>query len=341
MSTRHKNSRGGASHPPEGSGGTHSHSHGAVDPAILASRKGISAVKRAFLGLFATALFQIVIVAWSGSVALLADTIHNFGDAATAVPLWIAFRLSERAPSRRFTYGYGRVEDLAGVAIVLTIFASAVLSGYQSLVRFLHPQPVSHLWAVTGAALVGFLGNEAVARYRMKVGREIESAALVADGRHARADGLTSLSVLLGAAGAGAGFPVADPLVGLGITAAILRIVWQSGRVVFSRLVDGVDPEVIEEIARIAQDTPGVEESSEVRARWLGHRLQAEVNVAVDPALNVEQAHEIAREVRHRLLHRLRYLSDAVVHVDPATASGESHHRIESHSHDDASPHSH
>jgi len=299
------------------------------------------AVKWSFVGLFVTALLQVVVVVISSSVALLSDMIHNFGDALTAVPMWIAFALARLGASRRFTFGYGRVEDLAGVVVVLIILFSAVVAGYQAIERVIHPQPVGLLWAVAAAALVGFVGNEAVAIFRIRVGRQIGSAALIADGYHARTDGWTSLAVLLGAAGVWLGYPLADPIVGLLIAAAILVIVWQSGKTVFTRLLDGVDPEVIEEIRHAAQDVPGVEEVAEVRARWLGHRLRAEVNVAVDPELSVAEGHAIAREVNHRLLHELRYLDMAVVHVDPLQELGEEHHRVAFHSHDGLPPHSH
>jgi len=189
--------------------------------------------------------------------------------------------------------------------------------------------------------LVGFIGNEAVAVFRIRVGRQIGSAALIADGYHARTDGWTSLAVLLGAIGVWLGYPLADPIVGLLIAAAILVIVWQSGKTVFTRLLDGVDPEVIDEIRHTASHVEGVEDVSEVRARWLGHRLRAEVNAAVDPELSVEEGHAIAREVNHQLLHHLRYLDAAVVHVDPVQEAGEEHHRIDAHSHDGLPPHSH
>jgi cation diffusion facilitator family transporter len=319
----------------------HGHTHGAVDPSIATSERGMWAVKWSFVGLFVTALLQVVVVALTGSVALLSDTIHNFGDALTAVPLWIAFALSRLGASRRFTFGYGRVEDLAGVIVVLIILFSAVVAGYQAVERIIHPQPVGLLWAVAAAALVGFVGNEAVAIFRIRVGRQIGSAALIADGYHARTDGWTSLAVLVGAIGVWLGYPLADPIVGLLIAAAILVIVWQSGKTVFTRLLDGVDPEVIEEIRHTAQHVPGVEEVAEVRARWLGHRLRAEVNVAVSPELSVSEGHAIAREVNHRLLHELRYLDMAVVHVDPLQELGEEHHRIATHSHDGLPPHSH
>ena len=319
----------------------HGHTHGAVDPSISASERGIWALKWSFVGLAATALVQVVVVVLSGSVALLADTIHNFGDAATAVPLWIAFALSRLGASRRFTFGYGKAEDLAGVAVVLIILFSAGVAGYLAIGRLLDPQPIGLLWAVAVAGGVGFVGNEAVAILRIRVGREIGSAALVADGYHARTDGWTSLAVLLGAVGVWLGYPLADPIVGLLITAAILVIVWQSGKTVFSRLLDGVDPEVVDGIRHAAAHVEGVEDVSEVRARWLGHRLRAEVNVAVPAGLSVAEGHAIAREVNHRLLHELRYLDAAVVHVDPLEEAGEEHHRVGPHGHDDLPTHSH
>lgn len=322
--------------PPE-----HDHTHGVTDPVLLTSRRGIWATKWSFLGLLATALFQGAITVASGSVALLADTIHNLGDAATALPLWLAFLLTRRIPNNRFTYGYGRAEDFAGLMIVATILLSALLVAKESIERFLHPQPFGYLGAVTVAAVVGFLGNEAVARLRIKVGKEIGSAALVADGYHARADGLTSLAVLFSVVGVGVNYPLADPLVGLLITLAILRIAWTSGKPVFLRLLDAVDPTVVGEIKDAARLTAGVAQVTEARVRWLGHRLHAELNIAVDPNLSIEEGHEIAKEVRHALLHKLPYLSHATIHLDPATASGEAHHRIAEHAHDELPTHSH
>lgn len=319
----------------------HNHTHDTIDPALLTTQRGIWAVKWSLIGLAATAVFQVVIVFFSGSVALLADTIHNFGDATTALPLWLAFILARRPPSRRFTYGYGRVEDVAGLMIVLTILLSAVVAGYQSVDRLLHPQPVQHLWAVVVASIIGFAGNELVAVFRIRVGRQINSAALVADGYHARADGLTSLGVLFGAVAVWLGYPLADPIVGLLITIAILGIVWKSGKAVLTRLLDGVDPEVIDEIRHAVNHTQGVRDVTDVRVRWSGHRLYAEVNLAVSPELSVVEGHAIAVEVRHQLLHHLPYLSNATIHVDPGNLSGEEHHRIMEHTHEGLATHSH
>ena len=259
----------------------------------------------------------------------------------TAVPLWIAFLFARRRASARFTYGFGRVEDVAGVIVVLVIVCSALVAGYEAIHRLLHPQPLTYLGWVVAAGLVGFVGNEGVAVFRLRVGREINSVALIADGYHARTDGLTSLAVVLGALGVWLGFPAADPLVGLVITAMIFGIVWQSARAVFTRLLDGVDPAVIEEITHAVQHTPEVQEVTQVRVRWLGHRLHAELNIAVSPHLSVAQGHTIATEVRHQLLHHLPHLANAIIHVDPLNASCEEYHRIGEHQHDAWSVHTH
>jgi cation diffusion facilitator family transporter len=288
-----------------------------------------------------TALLQVGVVLISGSVALLADTIHNFGDAATAIPLGIAFLFARRRPTKRFTFGYGRVEDLAGVTIVLLILFSAIVAAYESINRFFHPQDISHLWAVAIASAIGFIGNEAVAIFRIRVGRRIGSAALIADGQHARIDGWTSLAVLVGVLGVWFGYPMADPIVGLIITIAIFGIVIQSGRQIFTRMLDGVDPHVVDDIRHAAVRVPGVKEVTEIRARWLGHRLHAEVNVTLPSQITLRDAHLVAEEVRHQLLHHFKYLSLIVIHVDPEEKSGERHHRIEKHSHDGLPAHSH
>ncbi len=225
--------------------------------------------------------------------------------------------------------------------MVLTILFSAVFAAYESILRIVHPQTITYLGAVAAAAFVGFLGNEAVAQLRIHTGKRIGSVALVADGQHARIDGFTSLAVLVGAIGVWLGFPLADPIVGLLIALAIMRIVWQSATSVLSRAIDGVDPEVVDEIHEALAHTPGVVDVTETRVRWLGHRMLAEVNVAVPTGRSVEDGHAVAVEVRHQLLHRLEYLSDATVHVDPDTASGQAYHRIPDHRHDDLPEHSH
>jgi cation diffusion facilitator family transporter len=331
----------GADHDHHAENHGHNYGHGVIDPAIADTERGVWAVKWSFVALLATALMQGVIVALSGSVALLADTIHNVADAATALPLWIAFSLARVKPVRRFPYGYGRVEDLAGIAIVLTILLTALLVGYQSVLRLVHPAPVEYLWAVVGASVLGFLGNEAVALFRIRVGREIGSAALVADGYHARVDGLTSLGVLVAAAGVGLGYPLADPFIGILITLVILGLVWHSARAIFTRMLDGVEPGILEAVEHAARQVPGVREVAEVRARWTGHRIRIELNIAVDPALSVAEGHGIAKEVHHQILHQVPHVCQVTVHVDPATEVGEECHRVEAHAHDGLALHSH
>jgi len=337
----HAHEHGPHAHGGHGHAAGHGHTHGIVDPSISTTARGLWAVKWSFVALLATALLQLAVVILSNSVALLADMIHNLGDAATAIPLGIAFLFARRPPSRRFTFGFGRVEDLAGLAVVLTITASAVVAAYEAIQRLLHPQSVSYLGAIVAASIVGFVGNEAVAIFRIRVGKQIGSAALIADGYHARTDGWTSLAVLVGAAGVHFGYPLADPIVGLVITVAILAVVWESVKMVFARMLDGVDPEVIDRIHAIAGEVPGVTGVSDVRARWVGHRLRAEVNISVGPELTVRVAHEIAKEVEHHLQHHLPFLSGAIIHLDPVTEAGESKHRRGPHAHDGLPTHSH
>lgn len=307
-------------------GDDHGHTHGIIDPSITTTRRGIRVVSWSFAALMATALLQVLVVILSGSVALFADTIHNFGDAATAIPLYIAFAFARLRPNDRFPFGYGRVEDLAGAAIVLIILFSAIVAGYESVDRLLDPRPVEYLGAVAAASVIGFLGNEAVAVFRIRVGKEIGSAALVADGYHARVDGLTSLAVLLGAIGVYLGYPLADPIVGLGITIAILNIVRQSAQTVFLRMLDGVEPGVLDAIRHAAAHVPGVQGVTGARARWVGHRLHAEVTAAVAPDLSVAQGRQIALEVQQSLRGHISYLDHATISLDPAgTTSGPPH----------------
>jgi cation diffusion facilitator family transporter len=271
----------------------HSHdSADSIDTALETSSQGIRAVKVSLLGLGATSLFQLVIVMVSGSVALLADTIHNFSDALTAVPLWIAFLLGRRAATRTYTYGFGRAEDLAGLFIVAMIALSAVVAAVESIRRFFEPQPVQNLGWVLAAGLVGFAGNELVAIYRIRVGRNIGSAALVADGIHARTDGFTSLAVVAGVIGIWLGFPLADPIVGLVISAAIAVLLWGTVRDVGRRLMDGVDPALTDQLTALLEDLAPAGTSS--RLRWSGHRLHAEVTVPVSPGMHLEELAGVA-----------------------------------------------
>lgn len=297
------------------------HSHDAadsVDDTLESTAAGIRTVKISLLVLGLTALIQIVIVVMSGSVALAADTIHNFADALTAVPLWIAFALGAKPATRRYTYGFGRVEDLAGSFVVAMITMSAIIAGYEAIARLIHPQQIEHVGWVALAGLVGFIGNEWVALYRIRVGHRIGSAALIADGLHARTDGFTSLAVLCSAAGVALGFPLADPIVGLLITAAILAVLRTAARDVFRRLLDGVDPAMVDAAEQALAARPGVQAVRSVRMRWIGHRLHADAELDVDPALDLAQAHRIAHDAEHELTHTVPKLTTALIHAYPA-----------------------
>lgn len=294
----------------------HGYQEAALDPN-LGTDRGMWAVKVSLVGLLVTAVFQVFIVVISGSVALLADTIHNFSDALTAVPLGLAFWLSRRVRNPRYTYGYGRAEDIAGVIIVLMIAFSAVEAIYESFRKIINPHPVDNLAWVAVAAVIGFLGNELVAFFRIRVGKEIGSAALVADGYHARTDGFTSLAVLAGAIGVWLGFPLLDPIVGLGIGVAILGIVWKTAQDIWYRMMDAVDPELYEEVKHTASHVPGVMAVHNTAIRWVGHRLYGELHIIANCQQTTLQSHFIAEEVRHRLFHRFPALVEVIVHTDP------------------------
>jgi cation diffusion facilitator family transporter len=299
-----------------GSDGRHGHL-GVAAAAEVATRDGVRATWMSLLGLGVTAALQLVVVVLSGSVALLADTIHNVTDALTAIPLLIAFRLGRRLPTRRFTYGYHRAEDVAGLVIVGLILVSAVAAAALAVVRLAHPRPLDHVWWVLVAGIVGFAGNEAVAVYRIRTGRRIGSAALEADGLHARTDGLTSLGVVISALFALAGVDRADAVVGLAIVVAIGATLVRAARTVLQRALDGIDEVTITLIESVAATVPGVEHVDDTRARWTGHRLLAELSVSVDRSLSVQAGHAIAEAVRDALLRHVPRLADASVHVDP------------------------
>lgn len=299
-----------------GSGHSHDHTH-RVDDALQHSAAGIRAVKVSLAVLGLTAGAQLVIVLVSGSVALLADTVHNVSDALTAVPLWIAFAVSRRAATTNYTYGFGRLEDLAGLFILAVIALSAVVAAVEGVRRLLEPAPLSHVGWVAAAGVIGFVGNEAVALYRIRVGRRIGSAALRADGMHARADGLTSLAVVGGAIGVGVGFPAADPIIGLVIAGAIAVVLVFTARDVFGRLLDRVDAEIVHTAHRLLAHQPEVRQVRRLRMRWVGHELQADTEVDIDPALSLVEAHTVAHQAERKLIHAIPNLGSVVVHAYP------------------------
>lgn len=301
--------------------GGHSHdSADQVDEALEADAEGRRALLISLAGLAVTAAIQAVVVVLSGSVALLGDSLHNVADALTAVPLLIAFRLARRPATKRYTYGYDRAEDLGGLFVIAMITLSSILAAYEAIGRLIHPNEVTHLWTVAGAAIVGFAGNELVARYRIRIGRRIGSAALVADGLHARTDGFTSLAVLVGAAGVALGWKQADPIIGLVITVAILCVLRSAVRQVGARLMDAVDPDLVDQANAAVTSVHGIEGVRELRIRWIGHTLRAEADVAVADDLTLAQAHDLAHHAETHLLEQVRRLTAVTIHTSPASA---------------------
>ncbi|MCY9666418.1 cation diffusion facilitator family transporter [Paenibacillus alginolyticus] len=306
--------------------GDHGHSHVGVDSSIVKNKEATRVLMISLVAMLITAIFQAIIVAVSGSVALLADTIHNFGDALTSIPLWIAFVLSRRLPTKRFTYGLNRSEDLAGLLIIIVIAISAIVAGYESIQRLFNGSSVTNLWAVAIASIIGFLGNELVAIYRIRMGKKMGSAALVADGHHARVDGITSLAVLIGVIGTWLGYPIVDPIVGLGITITIIFIVKDSVKTIFSRLLDGMEPKTIDLITASVEDVKGVVSVTEVKARWFGHEITADISIAVESDMSITEGHDIAKDVIDRLQHDVEHIGIIHVHIDPEEEPGADFH---------------
>lgn len=303
------------------------HSHDAadrVDEALESSRRGMRALWTSLAVLATTALVQAAVVVASGSVALLSDTLHNVADALTAVPVGIAFLLGRRPATRRFTYGYGRAEDVAGIIVVLVIAGTAIAAGVESVRRLADPTDVDHLVAVALAGVVGFVGNEIAAQVRIRAGRAIGSAALVADGLHARTDALTSLAVLVSAGGAAVGWRLADPIVGLAIAVAIAAVTRSAAREVLARLMDAVDPVLVDAARGAVAGTDGVTGVDSVRLRWIGHALRAEVEITVPNDLTLADAHAVAHNAEARLREVVPKLRGATVHAHP---TGQHDHR--------------
>jgi cation diffusion facilitator family transporter len=312
----------------------HPHSHDpadSLDNALLTSKEGTRVLWISLVGLLATAAVQAVVVLLSGSVGLLSDTIHNASDALTALPIGLAFVMGRRPPTSRYTYGFGRAEDLAGMAVVAVIALSAAAAAWEAVNRLMHPHRVTHLWVVGVAGAIGFLGNEVAARYRIVVGRRIGSAALVADGRHARTDGFTSLAVVGGAIGVAAGWRLADPIVGLLISVAILAVLRTAARDVYRRLMDAADPATVDRIRHEALHVDGVIEIDNLRVRWMGHELHAALELTVPADMSVARAHATAEQVHHRLLHEVPRLTDVTIHTNPAPEPGTDPHGLTAH----------
>ncbi len=296
----------------------HSH-HGPVevDTALEHDGRGLRALKVSLLALLATSILQTAIVFLSGSVALLSDALHNLADAMTSIPLWIAFVLIRRGATSRFTYGYGKSEDLAGVIVLVVVFFSACTAVYEAVLRFLSPGTISHPGWVAAAAVVGFVGNETVAQIRIGTGRQIGSAALIADGQHSRIDGLTSLLVLVGVAGSAMGYPLMDPLVGLAIGLVILYIATSSIRPIGLRLLDSIEPEHLDRIREVAANVPGIRSISRIRARWSGHRIMGDIDLVIDPTLSPTEMERIGKDLEASLMRSIPFLGEVAVRCRP------------------------
>ncbi len=337
----HEHDEHGHEHPHEGDEyehsdgdhghGGHGHEHGKVNAELYSNTLGLRAVQISTGGMLLVSLIQFAIAIIGGSAGLFADALHNAGDVLTTIALWIAFVLSSRAANQRYTYGYHRSEDLAGIFIVLIIIASSVASAVESILKLTSGSVPTQLYLSMAAALVGVVGNEVLAQYKISVGRRINSVPLIADGQHSRIDGLTSLAAFLGLVGARLGFPIADPIAGLVITVVIITVVYSTSRSVLQRLLDAVDPKLAPFIFTIASAVPGVESVDDIRARWVGHTLQVAMNIEVDGQLTLLQAHDIAEEVRHALFHRIEGISEAIIHTDPHSHESDPHEKMAHH----------
>jgi cation diffusion facilitator family transporter len=295
----------------------HDHDHGLNTGLLETGEIGIHATKVSLVGLGITALLQAIIVVFSGSVALLSDTLHNITDALTAIPLWIAFAVGMRPATRRYTYGFKRAEDAAGFLIVIAIGVSAALVIWESVQRLFEPRLINHIPWVIAAGIIGALGNEFVARYRIRIGHEIGSEALITDGHHARSDALTSLAVVAAGIGAAFGAEWVDPIAGLVVASGILWLLIKSGRKMARRLLDGIEPELVEDAATAIESVDGVIAIDDLRVRWHGHQLHIAASVAVAPDLTVEDGHDIAHNVEHELHHRFSSPIVAIIHIEP------------------------
>lgn len=311
--------------------GGHGHEHGRVDADLYGNKAGLRAVQISTAGMFLVAAIQFGIAGIGGSAGLFADALHNLGDVLTTVALWIAFVLSNRVANQRYTYGYYRSEDLAGIFIVLVIIASAIAGAVESIQKLTSGNVPTQLYLSMAAALIGVAGNEILAQYKISVGKRINSVPLIADGQHSRIDGLTSLAAFFGLIGVALGFPLADPIAGLIITVVILTVVYSTTRSVLQRLLDAVDPRLIPTILTTANEVPGVESVTQPRARWVGHTLHVSLNIEVDPELTIANAHSIAEEVRHRLFHQVEGISEAIIHTDPSGHSEDFHQLMAHH----------
>jgi len=290
----------------------HTHAHavpGHRDP-MLTNRMGTLALRWSLTLLFATTIVQFTIYMASGSVALLADTIHNLGDALNSVPLLIAFWLARHPATKRYTYGYARAEDLGGLLVVASIVFSAGYILWEVLQKFTNPLPIQNSGWVILAAIIGFLGNEAVAVLEIRVGSQIGSEALVVDGRHARIDGLTSLAVLPAVIGSAIGLPILDPIFGILIGIAILFITRDATISIWRRLMDAVDPAIYDRVYSLIRHVPKVNGIHSLRLRWVGHSLWVEGRLDLDQEMTTSKIEDLLNETAHVLRDQVPNLEE-------------------------------
>jgi cation diffusion facilitator family transporter len=309
----------GALHLP---GYGHTHDRPAQSDPLYTNELGIRTVKWALAALGLTTILQIIIYMTSGSVALLADTVHNLGDALNSVPLWIAFVLARRVGNKRYNYGYGRAEDIAGLLIVVSIGFSAGYILWESIQKFINPEPPDHLPWVAAAALIGFVGNEIVAILQIQVGRRIGSEAMITDGRHAQVDGLTSLSVLTAVIGVALGAPIVDPIVGILMGIAIVFITRDAIVAMWYRLMDAIDPRLYEQSEQTLTRHKTIKSVEQLRLRWVGHALYLEARLALDSTLTTAEADKVVGAVCHDLYHTIPNLTDTMISITPWNANG-------------------
>ena len=311
--------------------GVHAHhgNHTLAETATFAdsTSAGVRALRIGVAGLAFTTLLQLVLLMLSGSVALLGDTVHNGIDVAGTAIVWLAFGLTRRDRSDLFSFGYHRFEDLAGLAVAGLIAVSAILVLYEAVTAFGDATPIDNPGLVLAAGVIGLAGNEAVAIFKFRTGKRIGSAALIADGRHSQADGLSSAGVVIAAVGLMIGIDWLDPLAGFAIGLLIAWTAYESGRDVILRLLDTADPEVVQELEQIAGEVVGVDHINDLRMRQMGRTVHVVANVCMPGGYTLAQAHAAAEELRGAWLEELPPGSAVDIHVDPFTANEPVTHR--------------
>lgn len=307
--------------------GGHGHSHAVLSDFAGSTRAGLRALAIGVAGLAATTVLQVALLLVSGSVALLGDTLHNGVDVAGTAVVWVAFKISSRDRNERYSFGYHRFEDLAGLFVVLLIGASSALVLWESIRALTGEVEIHRPWLVLLAGLVGFAGNEAVAQFKIRTGRKIGSAALIADGQHSRADGLSSMGVVAAAVGLLLGAEWLDAVAGIGIGLLIAWAAYSTGREVLLRLLDHAEPDIRLALEKEAAEVAGIEHVNDLRIRQAGRTVHVVASVCVDATVTLPAAHGFAEDLREAWAHLLPDGSSIDIHVDPYTPGTPTPHR--------------